>query len=434
MGTGDSTTTSAQPVNPYGGGPSSGLQFPPYYKPTPSVRSRKNYFPGSETLGPDEMRISFVGSCPFPPRRDQAGTCIMVELGNGDRFFFDFGPGCVKNILAMGVPVPEYQRHLHHPPARRPLPRPVLSAAVLGVGRTVEAAAAGHRALRTHAGTRHQGHGRRHEADAQVAPGSLRRLPDRRRLRGRGQRVRLEGRERHLLRQERRHDPPLAALARQGRRLGLPAGLERPFVRVDRRRSARRADRQVRQGRRCLCHRAASPIWRASTCSSTGCPNSSSTTPSTSTTRWPTPRATSSSRSTRAVGMVTHLAFDNDTLNEHKRRHSRPLERAVPVRRAGRGDRQRDQGRDLAPGRRATRHSPASPCRNPTLLVRRPAAAGDRAGRRATAQVAARATAGATDARPRNRSEEVLSAGRLPRAAHQARRTRKWSICSRWRR
>ncbi len=105
------------PVNPYGGGPSKGLQFPPYYKPTPSVRSRMNYFPGSETLGPDEMRISFVGSCPFPPRRDQAGTCIMVELGNGDRFFFDFGPGCIKNILAMGVPCPAindiFITHLH---------------------------------------------------------------------------------------------------------------------------------------------------------------------------------------------------------------------------------------------------------------------------------------------------------------------------------
>jgi hypothetical protein len=37
------------------------------------------------------MRISFVGSSPFPPRRDQAGTAIMVELGNRDRFFFDFG-------------------------------------------------------------------------------------------------------------------------------------------------------------------------------------------------------------------------------------------------------------------------------------------------------------------------------------------------------
>src|SRR5208282_2540770 len=108
---------SDQPKNPYGGGPGTGLQFPPYYKPTASVRSRMNYFPGSEPIGPDEMRISFVGSCPFPPRRDQAGTCIMVELGNGDRFFFDFGPGCIKNILAMGVPVPSindiFISHLH---------------------------------------------------------------------------------------------------------------------------------------------------------------------------------------------------------------------------------------------------------------------------------------------------------------------------------
>ena len=29
----------------------------------------------------------------------------MVELGNGKRFFFDFGPGCVRNILAMQVPL-----------------------------------------------------------------------------------------------------------------------------------------------------------------------------------------------------------------------------------------------------------------------------------------------------------------------------------------
>jgi ribonuclease Z len=113
----EASAEACQPKNPYGGGPSTGLQFPPYYKPTPSVRSRMNYFPGNETLGPDEMRISFVGSCPFPPRRDQAGTCIMVELGNGNRFFFDFGPGCVKNILSMGVPVPEindiFITHLH---------------------------------------------------------------------------------------------------------------------------------------------------------------------------------------------------------------------------------------------------------------------------------------------------------------------------------
>ena len=84
---------SALPQSPYGGKPGGGLQFPPYYTPTQSVRSRNNFFPGSEVLGPDEMRVSFVGSCPFPPRRDQAGTCIMVELGNGTGSSSTSAPG-----------------------------------------------------------------------------------------------------------------------------------------------------------------------------------------------------------------------------------------------------------------------------------------------------------------------------------------------------
>jgi len=93
------------PTNPYGGRPGGGIALPPYFKPTPYITgSRANYFPLSETLGPDEMRISFVGSTPWPPRRDQAGTAIMVELGNGDRFFFDFGSGCLRNIIGMQVP------------------------------------------------------------------------------------------------------------------------------------------------------------------------------------------------------------------------------------------------------------------------------------------------------------------------------------------
>ncbi len=105
-------------TNPYGGGPGSGLTLPPYYRPTPSVLNTSTYFPGSEKLGPDEMRISFVGSCPWPPRRDQMSTSIMVELGNGDLpYFFDFGPGCLRNIMAMGVPVQAVRNffitHLH---------------------------------------------------------------------------------------------------------------------------------------------------------------------------------------------------------------------------------------------------------------------------------------------------------------------------------
>lgn len=105
------------PKNPYGGGPGTGITLPSYFRPTPYIKSRNNYFPNSEVLGPDEMRISFVGSTPWPPRRNQAGTCIMVELGNGNRFFFDFGPGCLRNIIAMGVPQQLMQdiflTHLH---------------------------------------------------------------------------------------------------------------------------------------------------------------------------------------------------------------------------------------------------------------------------------------------------------------------------------
>jgi|SRR5208337_1497499 len=91
--------------NPYGGVPGSGITLPPYFRPTEHLRSNNTYFPGQEPLGEDEMRISFMGSTPFPPTRDQAGTCIMVELGDGKRFFFDFGSGCLKNIIAMQVPI-----------------------------------------------------------------------------------------------------------------------------------------------------------------------------------------------------------------------------------------------------------------------------------------------------------------------------------------
>ena len=103
--------------NPYGGGPGTGITFPSYYRPTPSLNNNNNYFPGTEELGKDEMRISFLGSTPMPPTRSQAGTCIMVELGNGKRFFFDFGSGCVRNIFAMQVPFQTvndiFLTHLH---------------------------------------------------------------------------------------------------------------------------------------------------------------------------------------------------------------------------------------------------------------------------------------------------------------------------------
>ncbi len=103
--------------NPYGGVPSGGITLPPYYRPTPDLVSNNLYYPGQEELGPDEMRISFIGSTPIPVTRAQAGTCIMVELGNGKRLFFDFGSGCMRNIIAMAVPLSTvndiFFTHLH---------------------------------------------------------------------------------------------------------------------------------------------------------------------------------------------------------------------------------------------------------------------------------------------------------------------------------
>jgi ribonuclease Z len=94
--------------NPYGKRPGGGISLPDYYRPTPSIRNRNAYFGGTEPLPPGEMRVSFLGSTPWPPTRSQSGTSMLVELGNDGpqprRFFFDQGNGSVKNALALQVP------------------------------------------------------------------------------------------------------------------------------------------------------------------------------------------------------------------------------------------------------------------------------------------------------------------------------------------
>ena len=113
----DAQPTAVPAKNPYGGVPGGGITLPAYYRPTPYLVSNNIYYPGQEQIGPDEMRISFIGSTPIPVTRAQAGTCIMVELGNGKRFFFDFGSGCMRNIIAMAVPLQTvndiFFTHLH---------------------------------------------------------------------------------------------------------------------------------------------------------------------------------------------------------------------------------------------------------------------------------------------------------------------------------
>jgi len=60
------------------------------------------YFPNTEELRPDEMRVTALGTgLPTPLTRAQKSTAWMVELGNGDVFIFDIGTGSMENLFGL---------------------------------------------------------------------------------------------------------------------------------------------------------------------------------------------------------------------------------------------------------------------------------------------------------------------------------------------
>ena len=62
--------------------------------PKASTKRLPTYFPNTEELRPDEMRITALGTgLPTPITRAQKNSAWMVELGNGDVFLFDIGTG-----------------------------------------------------------------------------------------------------------------------------------------------------------------------------------------------------------------------------------------------------------------------------------------------------------------------------------------------------
>jgi len=84
--------------------------------PQAHLKSSANWFPNSEEIQPDEMRIIFMGTAPFI-RPGQANTSIFVQLGNGDQFIFDLGEGSIANYIAGGFALNELRHvfitHLH---------------------------------------------------------------------------------------------------------------------------------------------------------------------------------------------------------------------------------------------------------------------------------------------------------------------------------
>jgi ribonuclease Z len=63
-----------------------------------------HFLPGKETLGDNEMRVTMLGTgSPTPVRRAQATSGILVELGNGENFIFDIGPGTAANLYSLEI-------------------------------------------------------------------------------------------------------------------------------------------------------------------------------------------------------------------------------------------------------------------------------------------------------------------------------------------
>ncbi|UCH40580.1 MAG: hypothetical protein JSU67_02445, partial [Gammaproteobacteria bacterium] len=49
------------------------------------------YYPGTEPLAKDEIRVTACGTGLPAARRSQAATCFLIEAGNGEKYLFDIG-------------------------------------------------------------------------------------------------------------------------------------------------------------------------------------------------------------------------------------------------------------------------------------------------------------------------------------------------------
>ena len=78
---------------------------------------RDYYFPNTEELASDEMRVIALGTGRPFVRRAQANASWLIELGNGDKFVWDFGSGSQTNFTALEIPHQDitayFATHLH---------------------------------------------------------------------------------------------------------------------------------------------------------------------------------------------------------------------------------------------------------------------------------------------------------------------------------
>ena len=75
------------------------------------------YYPGTEVLAEDEVRVIACGTGMPDARRGQAAACFLFEFGNGEKLIFDIGTGSMRNINALMIPAEYLTKvfisHLH---------------------------------------------------------------------------------------------------------------------------------------------------------------------------------------------------------------------------------------------------------------------------------------------------------------------------------
>jgi ribonuclease Z len=94
-----------------------GAQSPSMPSPVKPTPERDVYYPNTEALGADEMRVIACGTGMPTTRAAQAAACFLVELGNGDKFIFDIGTGSAERISSLQIPYDYLDKifvgHLH---------------------------------------------------------------------------------------------------------------------------------------------------------------------------------------------------------------------------------------------------------------------------------------------------------------------------------
>jgi hypothetical protein len=80
-------------------------------------RYPRTYFPGTEKLAADEMRVTAVGTGMPTQTPSNAAAAFLVELGNGDSFLFDLGTGSTERLSGLETDYSKLDKvfvsHLH---------------------------------------------------------------------------------------------------------------------------------------------------------------------------------------------------------------------------------------------------------------------------------------------------------------------------------